>query len=349
MSEYVSHNGYFAIRNSVALEDETDMRCLLLRGREAFKLLDQVCPCNVFLQNGQMRHTILLDENAVPFADIYVCRHRDDAYLLGYWGESVDLVNWMKDFLSPNPECSVTDMNESNCFLTLNGPYAWELCAKAVGTEILGMPYLSVMPLRAATVFRAGITGEYGYHLMVPGDRKREWKELIQTTGKPFDLAFSDRTEREQCSLENFFFDLFREGQYRLTPPELQLQWRLSREKTGYPGFNAILNLREKGWDRRLTCFTTKLQVRINDEIFYKKEMIGQVISAGYSPLRSEFVGKALIRKPFWHAGLKCFTVNSQDLETISSPAIDNLSIHVNPNINSYFTRKGNRNEQVHQ
>lgn len=348
MSEPESHKGYFAIRHSVALEDETGMRCLLIRGREAFKLLDQICPCNVFLQNGQMKHTFLLDEKAVPFADVYVCRDREDAYLLGYWRASVNLVDWIKQNQGSSPDYSIIDLTESDCVLTLNGPYAWELCAKAVGAEILGMPYLSMMPLKSGTVFRAGVTGEYGYHLMVPKEKKNDWIEILVNAGISFDLAVTDRTARAQCSLENFFFDLDREGQYQLTPPELQLQWRLSRQKTEYPGSRAMQNLREKGWNRRLTCFITKTPARVNDEIYYKNESVGQVLSIGYSPVRKEFVGKALIRKPFWHAGLNCFRVNDQELETISAPAIDNLSIHVNPNIHSYFTRKENENGQVH-
>ncbi len=342
MPEDKLYEGYLAIRNSVALEEETELRCLLIRGKDAFKLLDRICPCNVFLQNGQMKHTLLLDEKAVPFADVYVCRNREDAYLLGYWAASVNLTDWMNQYKGSLSDYSIIDLNESNSFLTLNGPYAWELCANAVGFEILGMPYLSIMLLKPGIVFRAGITGEYGYHLMIPSEQKKEWTDNLINTGIPFDLVVSDSASRAQCALENFFFDLSREGQYRLTPPELQLQWRLARQKTEYPGSKAMQNLRENGWDKRMLSFVTKNPAGVNDEIYYEDESVGQVISIGYSPLRKEFIGKALIRQPFWHAGLNCFKVNNQELETISAPAIDNRSIHVNLNLDSYFTRNHN-------
>ena len=339
MPEEELYKGYTAIRNSVALEEETDMRCLLIRGREAFKLMDQICPCNVYLQNGQMRHTLLLNLKAVPFADVYVCRNREDAYLLGYWDASVDLIDWMNMHQGPFTDYSIIDLNESNSYLSLNGPYAWELCANAIGNEILGMPYLSNMSVKSGMVFRAGTTGEFGYHLMVPSEQKNEWTEILINSGKTFDLEVNESAARAQCSLENFFFDLNREGQYQLTPPELQLQWRLSRQKTEYPGSEALENLREKGWDRRLTCVLTEQPLEVNDEIFYENESVGQVVSVGYSPVRKEFVGKALIRKPFWFAGLNCFHVNNQELRTVSAPAIDNRSIHINMNLDSYSTR----------
>ncbi len=331
--------GYSAIRNSVALEEETDMRCLMINGKDAFKLIDQICPCNVYLQNFQMRHTLFLDDKAIPFADVYVCRNGEDAFLLGYWDSSVNLIDWMNQHRGSLKDYSIIDLNESKRFLSLNGPYAWELCANAIGNEILGMPYLSNMSVKSGMVFRAGTTGEYGYHLMVPVEQKNEWVDNIMNTGKSFDLALSNSNSRAQCSLENFFFDLNREGQYQLNPPELQLQWRLSRQKTEYPGSEAMRNLRKKGWNRRLTCFITSHPLKVNDEIFYENESVGQVLSIGYSPGRKEYVGKALIRKPYWFAGLNCFHTNNQELKTISAPVIDNLSIYINLNLDSYLTR----------
>ncbi|TVR39241.1 MAG: aminomethyl transferase family protein [Bacteroidia bacterium] len=349
MPEENGYEGYLAIRNSVALEEETDLHCLLIKGKDAFKILDQICPCNVFLQNGQMKHTLLLDEHAVPFADVYICRKWEDAYLLGYWPSSINMIDWINRHQGSVSDYAIIDLNESNFFLTLNGPYAWELCANAIGPEILGMPYLSIMMQNFGMVFRAGITGEYGYHLMFPAEQKKEWTDLLLEAGKPFDLVVTDRTARAQCTLENFFFDLNREGQHLLTPPELQLQWRLSRQKEKYPGSEAMQSIREKGWNKRLTCFITKNSAQVNDEIIYEKESVGRVISIGYSPLRKEFIGKALIEKPFWHAGLSGFHINNQELETISAPAIDNRSIHVNLNLDSYFTRNENHDESLRQ
>ncbi len=333
------YKGYLAIRNSVALEEETELRCLLIQGKDAFKLLDRVCPCNVFLQNGQMKHTLLLDEKAVPFADVYICRNREDAYLLGYWAASVSLADWINQYKGSLSDYTIFNLNESNFFFTLNGPYAWELCANTIGPEILGMPYLSIMLIKPGIVFRAGVTGEYGYHLMIPKEQKTEWTEVFIKTGLQFDLVMSDSAARAQCALENFFFDLNREGQYQLTPPELQLQWRLSRQKTEYPGSRAMQHLREKGWNKRLLCFITKESAGIGAEIFYEDKPIGQVISIGYSPIRKDFVGKALISQPFWHSGLNCFKANNQKLETISAPVINNRSIHVNVNLDSYFNQ----------
>ena len=331
---------YHAIRNSVAFDEEPELRCLQLIGSQAFDALDAVCPCDIFLQDGQMRHTLLLNDKGIPFADIYVCREGENAYLIGY-GPSVDeVVDWITDHTTGITDFTIVDLNKSHDNLAIDGPYAWELCAEVFGPDVLGLPYLGALVLGDMFVFRAGRTGEYGYHLLVPTDEKNAWIENLIATGIAFEMARADASIRAQCVLENFFFDINTEGQYNLTPLELQLQWRLSSQKTVYPGAEAIRTLRQSGWTRRLTCFTTPDLVNPDAEITCDGEMVGHVLAAGYSPIRGDYVGKALLRKPYWHAGLDAFQVDGCPLKTISAPAINNLSLKVSSYRHSFHTRE---------
>ena len=86
---------YHAIRNSVAFAEEPELHCLKLTGSQAFDALDVVCPCDIFLQDGQMKHTLLLDDKGTPFADVYVCREGENAYLLGYGPNADKIVAWI--------------------------------------------------------------------------------------------------------------------------------------------------------------------------------------------------------------------------------------------------------------
>ena len=228
---------------------------------------------------------------------------------------------------------------ESHRAITLNGPYAWELCAEVVGSYILGLPYLSMSTLNNLIVFRAGMTGEFGYHILIPSEHKSNWLAVLVEKGALFDLKMADSQARSQCSLENFFFDLIKEGSYGLTPMELQLQWRISMQKEVYPGYEAIHTIRKNGWNRRLCAFITPYPINVDEVITCEDTSVGRVLAIGYSPLRKEFVGKALIDRPFWHAGLDCFRVGDHSLITKSAPIINNLSISINPYLNSYLNR----------
>ena len=331
---------YRAIRNSVAFAEELELHCLKLTGRQSFDALDAVCPCDIFLQDGQMKHTLLLDDKGVPFADVYVCREGENAYLLGYGSSADEMVNWITDQAPGIADFSIINLGESHDSLALDGPYAWELCAEVFGPDVLGLPYLGMRVLDEMLVFRAGRTGEYGYHLLVPTNQKDTWIEKMLATGVEFEMAHADESVRAQCVLENFFFDINREGKYGLTPLELQLQWRLSSQKTTYPGAKAISALRQSGWTHRLTCFTTPDFVNPDAAITSDGEIVGRALVSGYSPMRGDYVGKALLRQPYWHAGLDAFQVGDRPLKTISAPAINNLSLKVSPYRHSFHTRE---------
>jgi len=144
-----------------------------------------------------------------------------------------------------------------------------------------------------------------------------------------------------------FFMATHSEGKYDLTPLELQLQWRLSQQKTSYPGSHAIQALRKSGWNRRITCFITKDPVRSEEEITCEGITVGKVLAAGFSPLRGDYVGKALLNHPYWHAGLDVFKVGDQSLKTISAPAIKNLSLRVSPYRDSFHTRNDDHNDAL--
>ena len=335
-----TESGYHAIRNSAALAEEPELRCLKLTGDQAFEALDAVCPCAVFLRDGQMKHTLLLDGNGLAFADIYICREGGSAYLLGYGPEAAEISDWIRGHGEGVTELSIADLSRSHANLAIDGPYAWELCAEVLGSDVLGLPYLGMRSIGEVLVFRAGRCGEYGYHLVVPSHQRSAWLQKLQAAGAAFQMVCASEAARAQCVLENFFFDVNREGKYGLTPMELQLQWRLSPGKTGFPGAEAIGTLRESGWTRRLTCFVTPESVSADQEITCHGKRVGRILAVGYSPLRGEHTGKALLDRPYWHPGLDAFRAGGCHLRTISTPAVKNLSLRVSPYRHSFHTRE---------
>ena len=336
----ILESGYRAIRNSVALSHEEDLRCFQLEGSDALDVLEAVCPCDVFLLDGQMKHTVLLEDSGVPFADVYVGREGKKVYLVGYGASTEYIVSWLTKHSVGRDDFSIINLNESHRSYALNGPYSWELSAELIGPDIIGLPYLSVYTLRDEIIIRAGRTGEYGYHLLIPAEKEAQRIVEIEEVGKQYDLEWASTDARDQCVLENFFFDINREGTHDLTPLELQLQWRLSTQKDAYPGAEAIQSLKQSGWNHRLTCFISIEPVFQGEEVTYEGKKIGSVVAAGYSPLRGAHVGKALMQRPYWHAGLNAFKVGDKPIQTISAPAVNNLSLKVSPYRHSYHTRE---------
>lgn len=341
MRKGTDEGGYRALRSSVAFRILPDLRCLQLTGRAVFDALDAVCPCDLFLRSGELRPTVLLRDDGIVFADTCVAREGDTGYLLCYGPEADELAAWIRGRVPEGADLRIIDLGESHEAVSLDGPFAWELCGEVFGSDVVGLPPMGVMDLDGAVVFRIERTGEYGYCALVP---REEWnsslEDEIRTRGMEFNLGHTDEAAWSQCLLENLSFDMNREGRLGLTPMELQLQWRLSSRKQGYPGAEAVRSIRRSGWDRRVTLFSAPSDVAEGAEIACEGKPVGNVLVSGYSPARGDYVGKALIRRPYWHAGLDNFRIGTEALTTISAPAIHSLSMAVSPYRDSFHARR---------
>ena len=67
---------------------------------------------------------------------------------------------------------------------------------------------------------------------------------------------------------------------------------------------------------------------------------VGRVVDAGHSHTRGDWVGIALLDRPVAHAGLAGFRCGEVAARTISSPAVNNRSLYVDPQRHSWATRQ---------
>ena len=115
------------IRTRVAVSD-TDHACVQLRGPGAHELLDRVSPRPLFVRGGQMLHTVFLDEEAKPVADVYVCCD-DDSYCVIAEGLDASATIAYLERYRASVEVDLVDLTATHAMVSLDGPYAWELLA----------------------------------------------------------------------------------------------------------------------------------------------------------------------------------------------------------------------------
>ncbi|MCP4600510.1 MAG: aminomethyl transferase family protein [Proteobacteria bacterium] len=331
-----------ALRHSVALSSLTHVSCMRLAGVGASDAVTRLCPAELFLRDGQMLHTLFLDDNAHVVADVYLCRDNADFYLLVEGLSGDQLEQYIRGALPPGAQVTLDDMSAEHEILSINGPYAWEALSKALNPEIVSLPYMSFYNMEGYTCFRAGKTGEFGYDLMVPADDAERIRSRLLELKHVFDMETADLEALDQCALENFFFNIRREGRAKVTPIELQLQWRVSYSKD-FVGASALKDHKQAGVKTRLTCLLADSSIQIGDEMCHEDRVIGTIVNAGWSGVRGDFVGMALIEVDLAYPGLKCFTAGVGDgavpVRTVSPPVIDNRSLFVNPQLHTYKTR----------
>ena len=334
------HERVVTVRTSVALSQLDHVHYLRLRGEGAHEVLDRVFPRKLYIRDGQLVQSVLLDEEAHVFADCYLGSDEDEFFLLAEGPEPADLLAYFQRHGEGIHNLEILDTSDYR-LIGLDGPYSWELIARMVGQEVIGLPYLTFFYFDGMLCSRAGKTGEYGYFLIMPLDRVEEVREELIELGRPLDIGEADLDALDLCAPESWFFNIRQEGRGDVTPLELQLQWRVSRRKP-FVGSEALTERRKRGIRRRLTTLVGEGTMGIGEEVTCGGSLIGEVVNAAFSPAREDWVALALLDLEYAFPGITTLRVGAEGTgaRSVSPPVLDNRSLYVNPQVNSYSSRQ---------
>ena len=324
-----------AIRTTTALCEATHVVTLRISGAAAFATLDKVCPATLALQDTQLRPTVLLREDGTVFADAYVARDDERYFLICEGPAPAELEAWVRSH-AVGTDLQVERLDQSHRMLSLHGPWAWDLLAACLGADVIGMPYLSFLRGEAGTLcFRAGKTGEFGYELLVPNEEVETLRAGLLQHGREWDLVPVSLEAIDHCALENWFFNIRKEGAAKLNPLELGLQWRLAPGKD-FVGAAASKAHQAKA---RLTCVVTDGPVSAGDAVLHEGVEIGKVLSAGESHTLGKWVCAAMIDLQLAVPGIGGLVVNGHAARTSTPPVINNRSLYVSPQRHTWADR----------
>jgi glycine cleavage system aminomethyltransferase T len=316
---------------------------LRLVGDDALEAVDTICSGDLWVRDGRMRQTLILDDRAQPVADVYVCPDNDACFLMVEGITTEELSDCLARYVDADLDFELEDLRSQHELISVHGPYAWEVMSRWLTPDIIGLPYLSFYHFDRGVCFRAGKTGEFGYDLMLRNeDASNARKELLELVTS-LDGAEVSLETLDLCALENGFFSVRHGSVEGLTPIELQLQWRVSTRKR-FPGVTAIEERRARGIRRRLTHFVAADGVKCGDVLQGPGSPVGEVMTAAFSPGVGGLVGTALLDISVAHPGIAEFFVRDRDstfpIRTVSSPLVLNRSLLVDPRSETYLTRQ---------
>jgi acyl carrier protein len=333
--------GLRALRTAVALHESPEegraMQVLALRGEGARAALSWLVPSRLHLRDAQARQSVFLDEAGRPVADVLVCADDEDYVLLVEGLEREQALAHVARALASGPAtepCQVVDLRREHELFSLHGPWAWELAAEVLGPDLVALPYLNFFRMDEGLVFRAGTTGEFGYHLLVKRELAAGVRARLEATGPAFDLAPITEDELSLAALESWFFDP-RHVPADATARELALGWRLALDRS-YLGRTA---LDARGCTHRLVCVVASEPLEAGAPVTLGEREIGRVARAAESAARRQHVGAALVEVRLAHGGVDRYRAGGVPVLTVAPPLLDNRSLHVDPRRHSYRTR----------
>lgn len=337
-----------ALRGSVGLSRRDHFVLLRVHGPDAVALLDQASTAALFVREGQMCHTLFLHDDATPFADVYVCGSLEGYFILAEGPTEDALVEYLERVPAQagiGANFAIERLAQTHELWGVDGPYAWEAVSMLIGPLVLGMPYLTLLEREPYRCFRAGKTGEFGYDLLVPKDSVGAMQSRLAEIGGPLDMKDVSLAALDLCALENWHFCIRNVADvlktYGLTPLELQLQSRVGYDRS-FIGADALRARRALGARVRLTSFTASAEVTSGQSILLGEQRVGEIVRAGFSPSREQWIGMALVASEVAYPHVEFHVASGENrvnIRTATPPLLNNRSLHVDPHRHTYRTR----------
>jgi glycine cleavage system T protein len=319
----LSANEHHAVRTAVGLFDQSSFAKFRLEGRDAARVLDQVCANDVAVAPGKMVYTQWLNDRGGIEADLTVTRLSDTAYLVvtGAETESKDF-NWLKRHLAPNANCVLTNVTSGMGVLSVMGPRARDLLQSLTPNDMsdAAFPFASsqVIELGFALVRASRITyvGELGWELYVPTEFMQGVYDEVVNAGARYGLVHAGYHALNSLRIEKAYRHWGHDITDEDTPLEAGLGFAVSWDKPGgFIGREALLRQKQSGCLKRLVQFKLKSPEPLlyhNEPIWHGDAIVGFIRSGMYGHSLGAAVGLGYVTAP---NGAPVEAIGSDDYE----------------------------------
>ena len=284
-------------RNSASLFDVSHMGQLIIKGKDFASLaneLEKILPANISgLKYGQMRYSLLLNENAGIIDDLIITRpslkQADDGTIFMVVNGATKQNDF--HFLRNNlpPEISI-EFEEDKSLIALQGPKAAKVLM-AHNKEINELEFMQadkfIIDNIDVNISRSGYTGEDGFEISIKNQQAEQLANILLNHEEVELAGLGARDSlRLEAGLCLYGHDLTED----IDPISADLTFAIGKDRRKAGGFIGDKKLQEyltlgTKYKRVGIIFAGKMPVREGAKIFDEaEEEIGFITSGGYSP-----------------------------------------------------------------
>jgi len=244
-----------ACRENVILMDVTSMSKILVQGRDAEKVLNNICANDIAVPVGKVVYTQWLNERGGMVADLTVTRLAEDKYYIVSAGDffTHDIL-WLKTHIPDDAHAFVTDVTSGYTLLNIQGPKARDLLRRVTTTDIskAAFPYMTVQEIdinyALALVMRVTYEGELGFELYIPTEFSAHVYEAVVAAGGDLGLRHAGFQALNSLRIEKAYREYGHDMDNMDTPLEAGLGFAVKLDKPGgFIGRDALLRHKESG------------------------------------------------------------------------------------------------------
>ncbi len=246
-----------AVRDAVALFDQTSFAKFLVQGADACRILNRMSTANVDVPLDRIVYTQWLNERGGIEADLTITRIGAQEFMVVTSAicQTRDLA-WLKRQVATveGAHCTVTDVTAGISMLGVMGPLSRALLEQLSGADLSNAAhpfgYSREIDIGYARVRASRITyvGELGWELYLSAEFCGEVYERLLEAGAPFGLRHAGYHAMAACRVEKGYRHWSHDIADEDTPLEAGLGFTVDWQKTdGFIGRDPLLAQRAKG------------------------------------------------------------------------------------------------------
>lgn len=296
-----------AVREAVAVFDQTSFAKLLVQGRDAPAVLNRICGANVDVEVGRSVYTGLFNERGGYESDLTVLRRGPESFLLVTGtAQAVRDADWIGRQIPKEAAVTLTDVTSAYAVLSVMGPKSRELLSRLTDADLshegfafannreINLAYAKVLANRMTYV------GELGFELYVPADFATGVYDALFEAGADLGLRDAGYFALEALRLEKGYRAWGRDLDPDVTPFEAGLAFAVDFDKpNGFIGKETLSEQRGQPRRRRLV----QIVVEDGEAVAWGGELVlrdglpvGHLRSAAYGYALGGPVGLAMIQ-----------------------------------------------------
>lgn len=297
-----------AVREGVALFDQTSFGKILVQGRDAERVLGRVCTADIAVGPGRIVYTQCLNERGGVEADLTVTSLAADRFLVVTTGTSTmrDL-DWLRRAIPDDAHVTVADVTSAEVVISVMGPRSREFLSRLTDADLsnAAFPFGTVREIDLGMAFvraaRTTYVGELGWELYVPTEFATHVYDVLVEAGDAFGLRHAGYHALNSLRIEKTYRHWGHDMSDEDTLLEAGLAFTAAWDKPGgFIGRDALLRQREAGVRRRLAVFTLDDPEPLmyhNEPIWRDGVLVGRITSAMFGHTIGRSIGLGYVRR----------------------------------------------------
>lgn len=291
-----------AVREGVALFDQSSFAKFRLEGRDAAAVLNHVCANDIDVAPGRVVYTQWLNDRGGIEADLTVTRLADHVFMIISAAETeIRDFYWLKRHIPEAAHCVLTNVTSAMGVISIMGPRSRDLLQALTRDDLShgGFPFATSREVEMGYGYvrasRITFVGELGWELYIPTEFMQDIYDRIVTAGADLGLVHAGYHALNSLRMEKAYRHWSHDITDEDSPLEAGLEFVIKFDKAGgFIGREALLAQRERGLSRRL------LQLRLtnpaplmyhNEPIWRDGELVGHITSGAYGHFLGGAVG----------------------------------------------------------